>query len=363
MISNQILQNTISGLKEITRCDLSITDRDGKVIVSTEQSMIGKVIDNIPNFVSSQAEGQILKNYNYFKVFDNNVVEYVVAAKSEYGESYKIAQVAAFQLKSLIMAYKERYDKENFIKNLLLDNLLLVDIYSRAEKLNIENKVPRVVYLIQTDIEENTDILDLKKSVFDIREQDFLTLIDEKNIILVRELDENDSRDEIEKVARDLNAALTEKLGADVYISLGTIVNNLKNISLSYKEAKMAMEVGKIFNIEGKIINYQYLGVVRLIYQLPTSLCKIFITEVLHGFSTEQLDQELITTVAKFFENNLNVSETSRQLYIHRNTLVYRLDKIQKMTGLDLRIFDDAVIFKVALMVLQYMDYKEKYIY
>ena len=134
----------------------------------------------------------------------------------------------------------------------------------------------------------------------------------------------------------------------------------LKMYLVHIKKLKMALEVGRIFDSEKNIVNYEQLGIGRLIYQLPIPLCKMFIREVLHGLTIDDFDEETLATVGKFFENNLNVSETSRQLYIHRNTLVYRLDKLQKMTGLDLRNFDDAIIFKITLMVSRYMLFMDK---
>lgn len=363
MISNQILQSTIDGLKNITRKDLSVVEKEGKVIVTTEENMIGRQIDAIENFVGSQADSQLILGYQYFKVYDNGIPEYVIQVKGEDEDGYRIGKIAAFQIQSLLVAYKERYDKDNFIKNLLLDNLLLVDIYSRAKKLHIENNIRRIVYLIETNIDKDMNIVEIVRSIFPAKTKDFVTAVDEHSIILVKELREKETMDEIEKIAKMISDTLSTELNVKVYISIGTVVSDLKDVSRSYKEAKMALEVGKIFENDKYIVNYEKLGIGRLIYQLPLSLCKMFIKEVLHGLTMDDFDDETLATVNKFFENNLNVSETSRQLYIHRNTLVYRLDKLQKMTGLDLRNFDDAIIFKITLMVSKYMMYMDKMVY
>ena len=206
-------------------------------------------------------------------------------------------------------------------------------------------------------------MLRLLEVFFPTKQKDFVTAVDEKSIILVKELKEKDSKEEIDQISKHIYDTLSAEAMTSVYVAIGTVVNDLKNVSASYKEAKMALEVGKIFEENKKIVNYEQLGIGRLIYQLPAPLCKMFINEVLHGLSMDQFDEETLTTVNKFFENNLNVSETSRQLYIHRNTLVYRLDKLQKMTGLDLRNFDDAIIFKIMLMVSKYMHYRETFMY
>jgi carbohydrate diacid regulator len=359
MISNQILQNTIDELKNITKRDLSVIECEGKVAATTEEDMLGKQVEIIENFISSPADSQSIQGRQYFKVFDGGVAEYVICINGEDEESYRIGKIAAFQIQNLLVAYKERYDKDNFVKNLLLDNLLLVDIYSRAKKLHIENNVKRAVYLIETTDDRDLNIVEIVRSIFPSKIKDFVTAVDEKNIILVKELKEKDYEEDIEKIAKMMVDTLSSEAMSKVYVAIGTVVGDLKDVSRSYKEAKMALEIGRIFDTEKYIVNYEKLGIGRLIYQLPIPLCRMFIKEVLHGINIEEFDDETLVTVNKFFENNLNVSETSRQLYIHRNTLVYRLDKLQKMTGLDLRNFDDAIIFKITLMVSKYMNFMD----
>ena len=277
MISNQILQSTIDGLKNITRKDLSVVEKEGKVIATTEENMIGRQIDAIENFVGSQADSQLILGYQYFKVYDNGIPEYVIQVKGEDEDGYRIGKIAAFQIQSLLVAYKERYDKDNFIKNLLLDNLLLVDIYSRAKKLHIENNIRRIVYLIETNIDKDMNIVEIVRSIFPAKTKDFVTAVDEHSIILVKELREKETMDEIEKIAKMISDTLSTELNVKVYISIGTVVSDLKDVSRSYKEAKMALEVGKIFENDKYIVNYEKLGIGRLIYQLPLSLCKMFI--------------------------------------------------------------------------------------
>jgi len=241
-----------------------------------------------------------------------------------------------------------------------LDNLLLVDIYNRAKKLHIETEVRRVVFIVETNREKDGNELEKVRSLFGGKSKDFVTAVDEKNIIVVKELAENETYDDLEKTAEIiLNVFKGTETEKDVYVAYGTVVNEIKEVSRSYKEARMALDVGKIFFEEKNIIAYSTLGIGRLIYQLPIPLCKMFIKEIFDNKSPDDFDEETLTTINKFFENNLNVSETSRQLYIHRNTLVYRLDKLQKSTGLDLRVFEDAITFKIALMVVKYMKYME----
>ena len=276
---------------------------------------------------------------------------------------YMIGKMAAFQIQNLLVAYKERFDKDNFIKNLLLDNLLLVDIYSRAKKLYIPVDAQRVVLIIECSAGREDNILEQMRPVFGNNNRDFITAVDENNVIIVKALTENDEMKEIEHYTANLIEWLETEGYSESRISYGTIVQEIKEVSRSYKEAKMAMDVGKIFFDERRVIAYSELGIGRLIYQLPIPLCKMFIREIFGGKSPDDFDEETLTTISKFFENSLNVSETSRQLFIHRNTLVYRLDKLQKSTGLDLRVFEDAITFKIALMVVKYMKYMEFFEY
>jgi len=360
MISNQILQSTVDGLKNITRRDIVVIDREGKLAASTEVVTSPVPHSYIENVMQSPAENQLIQGSQYFKVLDNGIPEYVLMVKGDDEDAFRLGRLATFHIQTLMMAYKERYDRDNFIKNLLLDNLLLVDIYSRANKLRIENNAARVVFLIETTLDAELSAVEVLRNMFPERQLDFVTAVDEKSIILVKELTEGESEQAINLIAHSIVDTLTSEAMNPAYVAVGGVVNDLKDVSSSYKEARLAQEVGKIFETDQQIVNYQSLGIGRLIYQLPLPLCRMFINEMLQGFSIEDIDEEMFITVTKFFENDLNVSETSRELFIHRNTLVYRLDKLQKMTKLDLRKFGDAITFKITLMVNMYLQYREK---
>ncbi len=358
MISNQILQNTIEGLKSITRIDLCIMDTEGKTLATTFPEA-DEYEEAVIAFVGSPADSQVIQGHQFFKVFDDRQLEYVLLAKGGSDDVYMIGKIATFQIQNLLVAYKERFDKDNFIKNLLLDNLLLVDIYNRAKKLHIDTDVKRIVFLIETKHEKDNNALETLRTLFAGKSKDFITAVDEKNIIVVKELKQNETYEDMDQVALTILDTLNAEAMSKVHIAYGTIVNEIKEVSRSYKEAKMALDIGKIFFSDRNVVAYSKLGIGRLIYQLSLSHCKMFIKEIFDGKSPDDFDEETLSTINKFFENSLNVSETSRQLYIHRNTLVYRLDKIQKSTGLDIRVFDDAITFKIALMVVKYMKYME----
>ena len=358
MISNQILQNTIEGIKGIIKNDLCVSDAEGNTLATTSEDFSVNHEDGL-SFVQSPADSQVINGCQFFKVFDDHQLEYVLLAYGDSEDVYMIGKIASFQIQNLLVAYKERFDKDNFIKNLLLDNLLLVDIYNRAKKLHIDTDVRRIVFIIETKNEKDTNALETVRNIFSAKTKDFITAVDEKNIILVKEVKSNETYDDMNKIAKVIVDMLNTEAMSSVHVSFGTIVNEIKEVSRSYKEAKMALDVGKIFYENTDIIAYSNLGIGRLIYQLPLPLCKMFIREIFDGKSPDEFDEETLSTINKFFENSLNVSETSRQLYIHRNTLVYRLDKLQKSTGLDLRVFEDAITFKIALMVVKYMKYME----
>ena len=358
MISNQVLQSTIDSLKGIARLDIAIADIDGKILATTflEDKDLS---DMVVSFAASQADSQAAGGYQFFKIFDEHQLEFVLIAHGDTDDVYMVGKLAVLQIQTLLVAYREKFDKDNFIKNLLLDNLLLVDIYNRAKKLHIEVGVRRVVFLVESHENMDGTVQEALKEFFSAEGNDFVTAVDEKNIIVVKELAPDDGYEQVQKIAESMLDMLSSEVMLSTRVSYGTIVNEIKEVSRSYKEAKMALEVGKIFFVERHIVAYNALGIGRLIYQLPIPLCKMFIKEIFADVSPDDFDEETLETIAKFFENNLNVSETSRQLFIHRNTLVYRLDKLDRATGLDLRVFDDAITFQIALMVVKYMKYME----
>ena len=289
MISNQILQTNIEGLKAITRIDLCICDTEGKVLASTFTDA-EEYESSILAFVDSPADSQVIQGYQFFKVFDDHQLEYILLARGGSDDVYMVGKLAAFQIQNLLVAYKERFDKDNFIKNLLLDNLLLVDIYNRAKKLHIESNVKRVVFIIETKHEKDINALETVRSLFATRTKDFITAVDEKNIILVKEVKPGETYDDLSKTANMILDMLNTEAMTKVNVAYGTIVSEIKDVSRSYKEAKMALDVGKIFYSTKNVIAYNNLGIGRLIYQLPLPLCRMFIKEIFDGKSPDEFD-------------------------------------------------------------------------
>lgn len=359
MISNQVIQTTMEELHSITKIDLCVLETDGSTAASTfEPENISQEMVRI--FAQSPAEGQSLQGCHFFKVYDEGTLAYILLAKGSGEDAYMIGKVAVSELQNLIVAYKERFDRNNFVQNLLLDNLLLVDIYSQAKKLHMDTEAVRVVFLVETRDEKDALALEAVRSVFAPRSQDVITAVDQKNIVVVKTVGERDNYETLEEIAGMLAKMLNTDEADRVRVAYGTMVSQIKDVSKSYKEAKMAMEVGRIFYPEKTVTAYHTLGIGRLIYQLPQPLCEMFMREIFGENLPDTFDEETLTTIEKFFDNNLNVSETARQLFVHRNTLVYRLEKLQKTTGLDIRVFEDAMTFKIALMVASYMKYLDR---
>ena len=358
MLSNQIIQSSIDELRCITKIDLCVMDLQGTVAASTIDD-VEIPIDLVREFAESAADSQVISGYHFFKVLEDEEVVYLVLTRGN-EDAHMVGKIAVTQLRQLMTAYKEKLDRDSFLQNLILDNLLLVDIYNRAKKLHIPAEGDRVVFLIETMGDEDAEIMELLKGLFIPYHGDYLTAVEERNIILIKSLTQGDSYRELKHIAEMIVDMVNSEAMVNVRVSYGTIVHELKNVSRSFKEAKMALDVGRIFYAEKDVIAYHALGIGRLIYQLPESLCRIFIQEVF-GSSTipEEVDEEILATVQKFFENSLNISETSRQLFVHRNTLVYRIEKVQKATGFDMRVFEDALTFNIALMVVNYLKYLE----
>lgn len=356
MISSQVIRTSIEELHAITKVDFAVFDLDGMTVASTfDTKLIATEI--VKDFAVSPADSQVIDADHLLKIRDEGELIYILIARGLSDETYMLGRVAVSQIQNLIVAYKERFDRNNFFQNLLLDNLLLVDIYNRAKKLHIEAAVRRVIFIVETNSEKDSTPTELLTGMFSSQSGDYITAVDESSVILVKSLEANEGYEVLEQTAQTIVDMMNMEAMLNVRVAYGTIVNELKDLSKSYKEAKMALDVGKIFYAEKKVNAYNTLGIGRLIYQLPVNLCKIFIEEIFGENIPMDFDEETLNTVNKFFENNLNVSETSRQLFVHRNTLVYRIEKLEKITGLDIRTFDDALTFKIALMVVNYMKY------
>ena len=358
MISNQIIRETINDLYDIMGVQMWVCDVAGNTLAYTKEAEQIPV-EVITSLLSSVADNIEVQGQHYFKVYDQKKPVYILSAGGK-SDSYSVGKIAVTQLQRLVAAYKEKYDVNSFLQNLLLDNLLLVDIYNRAKQLKIDTSARRIVFVIKTWKKKDESAVELVRSLYSSRNKHFVTEDDEDSIILIKNLEKDETFEEQETTASTLVDMLNTEVMTMASVAYGTIVEDIKEISSSYKEAKMALDVGKIFYPDKMVISYKSLGIGRLIYQLPVSLCDMFLEEVFGGHMPDEADEETLNIVNGFFENNLNISETARKLYLHRNTLTYRLEKIEKLTGLNVKNFEDAMTFKIALMVASYKEVMEK---
>ena len=356
MLANQVLYKIINDISEILLAECSVWNAIGKCQAFTAETCL-EIAEEVNEFlaVADECNYRMGNDVCCFAVEDEGELFYVLAIHKA-DEQVKVqGRLCISQMKHLIQAYKTRADKNHFYQNLLLDNLLVVDIFNQAKKLGIENDEQRVVFLVEPKNQDEEIVLEMMKGVYLTGTRDFVTSVDERHIIYVKVVEKTEGYRELNETAKTIVNTMNTEAMINVRVSYGTIVSGLKDVSKSYKEATMALDVGRIFYEKNSVLAYNELGIGRLIHQLPYSLCEMFLKEVFDGKALEQFDDETLSTVNHLFANNLNISETARQLYIHRNTLVYRLEKIQKTTGLDVRVFDDALTFKIAMMVSKHM--------
>ena len=353
-MSGRIFQNVVLQFKETTDRTIGVIDAEGTVIACSELTGIGKKWSKYVETIQ-QADGEcVALEGKTFKALPGwgGHFDYAVFASGDDGIGRTVCAMAAVALNSAKSYYEEKHDKGSFMKNIISDNILISDIYMRAKELHVAAEVNRGVFVIRpVDERMESAPLDMVQSLFPDRQNDFVLSVGEQDVVLIHQMDKNATGAELEKVAQRIEETLRIDGESSVFVGIGTMAQHLRELAKAYKEAQIAIEVGKVFDTERYVINYENLGIGRLIYQLPTTLCEMFLQEVFKKNPIDALDQETLFTIYKFFENNLNVSETARKLFVHRNTLVYRLEKIKKLTGLDLREFDDAITFKVALMV------------
>ena len=360
-MSSRIFQGVVDQLTEASHMTVGVVDADGNVISCGDSAYMGEhyaeaaaAVAAMPSNISVVGGKTFLPLNGWSPAYG-----FSVFVEGEDEQAAAICRMSQVCLNSAKAYYEEKHDKSTFVKNIITDNILPGDIYIRAKELHFQTEMPRAVFLVRQRGHADVAVVELLQTMFPDQQQDFVISVNETDIAVVRQVTPETNGDDLTEMAKGIEDRLKTELFARTTIGIGTVSEHLRELADSYKEAQVAIEVGKVFDTEKTIINYENLGIGRLIYQLPTTLCEIFLSEVFKKNSIDSLDQETLFTINMFFENSLNVSETSRKLFVHRNTLVYRLEKIKKLTGLDLREFDDAIIFKVALMVKKYLASRE----
>ncbi len=357
-MSNRLFQNVIHQMKDGIDRVIGVIDENGVIISCSELVKIGETRQGVRDEIAYTSESVVAGGYTYRPIGNSAKAEHIVFVEGEDRMAEKSAILLSIALANIKNLYDEKYDKSSFIKNVILDNILPSDIYIKSKELRFTPDVERVAFLIKFHGKSEMLPYDMVQNMYPDKNKDYVISVGEQDIVLVKEMKPGSDAKETEKIARNISDTLGAEFFAKVSIGIGSPADNIKDLARSYKEAQVALEVGKVFDTDKDIIGYENLGIGRLIYQLPTTLCEMFLQEVFKKGPMDALDREALVTIQAFFENNLNVSETSRKLFVHRNTLVYRLEKIRKMTGLDLREFEDAITFKVALMVKRYLTSK-----
>ena len=355
-MSNRLFQGLVHQMRDTIDATVGVVDDSATIIACSDLTKVGTTNEFVSLDLSDVHDIFIRDGYTYKPFGSPNKPEYAVFVEGVDDAAAKYANILAIALFNVKQYYDEKYDRSNFIKNVVLDNILPGDIVVKARELHFNSDVSRVVLLIRIISSNDVSAFDIIQNLFPDKTKDFVLNITESDIILVKEVKNNVESKDLEKLARSISDTLSSEFYTRVNVGIGTVVVGIKDLARSFKEAQIALEVGKVFDTDKSIVSYDNLGIARLIYHLPTTLCETFLQEVFKKGSIESLDHETLFTIQRFFENNLNVSETSRKLFVHRNTLVYRLEKIKKLTGLDLREFDHAIVFKIALMVKKYLS-------
>ncbi|MBR0312044.1 MAG: helix-turn-helix domain-containing protein [Oscillospiraceae bacterium] len=357
-MAGRMFLNVVAQFKETTDTRIGVIDSEGTVIACTDLQEIGKKWPQLVQPIHDAGDGCVVLEGKTFKALPGwgGQFDFAAYAEGEDEVSRTACAMAVVALNGAKSYYEEKHDKTSFVKNIISDNILLSDIYIRAKELHVDAEIPRGVFVIRRRDEHADNVtVEAVQNLLSDRQTGIVVSMGESDVVLIQQVDPDAEIRDLEKIAAQIVDALRAGGESTVVIGIGTVANHLRDLAKSYKEAQIAIEVGKVFDTEKFIINYENLGIGRLIYQLPTTLCEMFLQEVFKKNPIDALDKETLFTINKFFENNLILSETARKLFVHRNTLVYRLEKIKKLTGLDLREFDDAITFKVALMVKKYL--------
>ena len=355
-MSSRIFQSVILQMKDATKRCFGVVDEQGNVIASNDLSMMGFAMGELCKAAPETGNEIFLADGKTCRVIGGGKDAYVCFVDGQDELARSICILVAVALAEAKSGYDDKHDITTFVKNIISDNILPGDVYVRAKELRFNGETPRVVFIVRQDAGAEVTVMEYLQTVFPARDKDFVLSMSETDVVVIRELPSEHSTEELVRLAEQMQKSMEKELGVRCVIGVSSPVMHLRELASRYKEAQTAIEVGRVFDTEKTVMSYESLGIGRIIYQLPTTLCEMFLAEVFKKNPIETLDQETLYTINKFFENNLNVSETSRKLFVHRNTLVYRLEKIKKLTGLDLREFDHAIIFKVALMVSRYLD-------
>ncbi len=359
MYNTRLIQSSLEDLKNITKADFYLCDSKKEVLVSTFEKLD---LDEkeISLFVEGDADRQNIRQYNFVKIRKNDKETYTLITYLANGDSYMIGRIAASEVTHLMSIQTPKITKEDFYKDLIRGNVLFNEIRARSQALHINTEALRRVMAISLHGEDTEELfpicLEIIKNIYPDKKEDYVLNVDDNVILLIKEFSDG-SEDEANECARQIVSTINTELMTGAKVTYGCLVTELKDLSESYKQASMAMEVVKIFYDDRDIASYTSLGIGRLIHQLPRQLCEMFLKEVFGENDKDLLTNEQVNIIEKFFDNNLNVSETARSLDIKRTTLIYKIEKINEILKLDINKFEDAMTLKIAMMVAKYTSY------
>lgn len=361
-MSSRVFQGVIVQIKDATDRTVGVVDEESYVIACSELSLIGTKLEDLQASKPDSADGVFRTDSNTYKFLrkEANETSYAVFVSGTDNVARSVCIMAAVSMGEAKTGFEEKHCKASFVKSIISDNILPGDVYIRAKELHFNSEAPRAVLLVRQEGEVDKSVIEHIQTIVPDCQRDFVISMNERDTAIVKELLYDENMEKLYALAAEIEETLREKYSINTITGISGTANHLRELADRYKQSQMAIDVGRIFEDSSKIIKYDNLGIGRLIYQLPVTMCEMFLAEVFKKKQIDSLNDDTIYTINKFFENNLNVSETSRKLYVHRNTLVYRLEKIMKLTGLDLRKFDHAIVFKVAMLVHQYLESQKK---
>ncbi|MBP5772565.1 MAG: helix-turn-helix domain-containing protein [Eubacterium sp.] len=350
MITNKTLKDTLDGIKKISKVDLFVYDLSGKIVASTDGED-DKISDAVIKFAKSKKSDDEQSSLCFYKLATGQILV------SKGKDAKIVGEMTAFQIEKL--SSTESSDENEFLKKLISNDIMPADLKNQTKQMGVEVKGKKCVFIIESEHEQNGIVIEALKNAL-VEDTDLISDVDDKNIVLVKELVDTKDLDEASSIAYSIVDMLNTEIMQNARVAYSLVISNIKETASAYNEARIALDVAKIFRAEEQVVSYKEIGIEKLIYQMPLDTCREYLNDVFDGEMPEVFDNETAVTVEKMFENNLNISEAARQLFIHRNTLVYRVDKIKKSTGFDLREFEDAMMFKVVMMMKKYIEFMDE---
>ena len=251
-MSNRLFQGIIHQMKDAVDRIIGVIDENGVIISCSELVKIGETCQGIRDELAYTSETVTTGGYTYRQIGTSAKPEYVVFVEGEDKMAEKISMILAISLNNIKNLYDEKYDKGSFIKNIILDNILPSDIYIKSKELHFNADVMRIVFLIKFFGKSDVIPFDMVQNMFPDKNKDYVISVGEHDIVLVKEVKPNFDMKEIEKIAKNIADTLSSEFYAKVSIGIGTAVDNIKDLARSFKEAQVAIEVGKVFDTEKK---------------------------------------------------------------------------------------------------------------